>query len=84
MIYFQRSYNKQLFDDAISRMVKAGIKLTSEIEAFKELHKKVEQLKEKRASEDFDDIPDEFLGNIYACGRKTKNKRVILYHLERF
>ena len=45
-------------------MVKAGIKLTSEIEAFKVLNQKVEMLvKDKQElEEDYGDIPEEFQG----------------------
>jgi len=58
----ERSYSKELFDDAVSRMRKACIKTPTEIEQFQELQDKVEKIVvEKRMAEvDYGEIPDEF------------------------
>ncbi|KAJ8320744.1 hypothetical protein KUTeg_002331 [Tegillarca granosa] len=58
----ERSYRKELFDDAINRMRRARIKTEMEIEKFRILQEKVENLViQKQQSEiDFGDIPDEF------------------------
>ena len=60
----QRSYRKELFDDAVARMQKACIKTTHEIELFRSLQSKVDKLVvEKQRSElDYGDIPDEYKG----------------------
>ena len=61
---FQRSYRKELFDDAIARMTRACIKTNMEIEQFKSIQNKVEQLviQKQKAEVDYGDIPDEFRG----------------------
>ena len=58
----ERSYSKELFDDAVSRMRKACIKTPTEIEQFQDLRDKVEKIVvEKRMAEiDYGEIPDEF------------------------
>ena len=58
----ERSYSKELFDDAVSRMRKACIKTPTEIEQFQDLQDKVEKIVvEKRMAEvDYGEIPDEF------------------------
>jgi len=58
----ERSYSKELFDDAVSRMRKACIKTPTEIEQFQDLRDKVERIVvEKRTAEvDYGEIPDEF------------------------
>lgn len=58
----ERSYRKELFDDAIVRMTRANIKSHAQIERFRSLQGKVEDLvKQKREAEvDYGDIPDEF------------------------
>lgn len=58
----ERSYRKELFDDAIARMRRARIKTEQEIEKFRMLQEKVEDLvREKNSAEtDYGDIPDEF------------------------
>ncbi|XP_064642091.1 ubiquitin conjugation factor E4 B-like [Lineus longissimus] len=58
----ERSYKKELFDDAISRMLKANIKTPIEIEQFRHLQDKVEKLvvKKQRSEIDYEDAPDEF------------------------
>ena len=60
----QRSFRKELFDDAIARMMRACIKTNTEIEQFKNLQQRVEQLviQKQKAEIDFGDIPDEFRG----------------------
>lgn len=66
MIFFQRSYRKELFDDAIARMQRANIKTTTEIEKFKSIQDKVEQIVIQKAREerDYGEIPDEFRGKL--------------------
>lgn len=58
----QRSYSKELFDEVISKMRKAGIKSTIAIEKFRLLAEKVEEIvtKNARAEIDYGDAPDEF------------------------
>ncbi|XP_074654460.1 ubiquitin conjugation factor E4 B-like [Tubulanus polymorphus] len=58
----ERSYRKALFDDAISRMVKANIKTESEIAQFRKLQETVEDLVVKKAKmeRDYGEVPDEF------------------------
>lgn len=60
----QRSYSKELFEEVISKMRKAGIKSTIAIEKFKILAEKVEEIvaKNARAEIDYSDAPDEFRG----------------------
>ncbi|KAM8926937.1 ubiquitin conjugation factor E4 B [Pelodytes ibericus] len=58
----QRSYSKDLFEEVISKMRKAGIKSTIAIEKFKLLAEKVEEIvaRNARAEIDYSDAPDEF------------------------
>lgn len=58
----QRSYSKELFEEVISKMRKAGIKSTIAIEKFKLLAEKVEEIvaRNARAEIDYSDAPDEF------------------------
>ena len=58
----ERSYSKELFDDAVARMRKACIKTPTEIEQFQDLQDKVEKIvAEKRMAEvDYGEIPEEF------------------------
>lgn len=58
----ERSYSKELFDDAVARMTRACIKTPTEIEQFQDLRDKVEKIvAEKRMAEiDYGEIPDEF------------------------
>ncbi|XP_038188392.1 ubiquitin conjugation factor E4 B isoform X2 [Arvicola amphibius] len=58
----QRSYSKELFEEVISKMRKAGIKSTIAIEKFRLLAEKVEEIvaKNARAEIDYSDAPDEF------------------------
>ncbi|XP_043919080.1 ubiquitin conjugation factor E4 B isoform X2 [Protopterus annectens] len=58
----QRSYSKELFEEVISKMKKAGIKSTIAVEKFKLLAEKVEEIvaKNARAEVDYSDAPDEF------------------------
>lgn len=62
--HLQRSYSKELFEEVISKMRKAGIKSTIAIEKFKLLAEKVEEIvaKNARAEIDYSDAPDEFRG----------------------
>ena len=61
---FQRSYKKELFDDAIARMTRAQLKPATDVENFRNLQKKVETLviAKQQAEVDLGDIPDEFKG----------------------
>lgn len=63
-LHLQRSYSKELFEEVISKMRKAGIKSTIAIEKFKLLAEKVEEIvaKNARAEIDYSDAPDEFRG----------------------
>ncbi|XP_075459669.1 ubiquitin conjugation factor E4 B isoform X4 [Ascaphus truei] len=58
----QRSYSKELYEEVISKMSKAGIKSTIAIEKFKLLSEKVEEIvaRNARAEIDYSDAPDEF------------------------
>lgn len=58
----ERSYRKELFVDAMSRMDKACIKTQTEIEQFRNLQERVELLviEKQRAEVDYGEIPDEF------------------------
>ncbi|XP_053308120.1 ubiquitin conjugation factor E4 B isoform X1 [Spea bombifrons] len=58
----QRSYSKELFEEVITKMKKAGIKSTIAIEKFKLLAEKVEEIvaRNARAEIDYSDAPDEF------------------------
>lgn len=58
----QRSYSRELFEEVISKMRKAGIKSTIAIEKFKLLLEKVEEIvaKNSQSEMDYSDAPDEF------------------------
>ncbi|XP_020620204.1 ubiquitin conjugation factor E4 B-like [Orbicella faveolata] len=58
----QRSYRKELFDDAAKHLQKTLLKTEAEIYLFKEFAAKVERKAAENASleEDYDDAPDEF------------------------
>ncbi|KAL9970123.1 hypothetical protein ACROYT_G022450 [Oculina patagonica] len=58
----QRSYKKELFDDAAKHLHKTLLKTEAEIYLFKEFAAKVERKAAENASleEDYDDAPDEF------------------------
>lgn len=58
----ERSYKKELFDDAIGRMRRARIKTEQEIDKFRKLQDKVEDLvRDKNLAEtDYGEIPEEF------------------------
>ena len=88
----ERSYSKELFDDAISRMRKACIKTPTEIEQFQDLQDKVEKIVvEKRMAEvDYGEIPDEFRDPLMATlmtdpvilpSGVTMDRPIILRHL---
>lgn len=64
LLSLQRSYSKELFEEVISKMRKAGIKSTIAIEKFKLLAEKVDEIvaKNARAEIDYSDAPDEFRG----------------------
>ncbi|XP_056895728.1 ubiquitin conjugation factor E4 B isoform X1 [Takifugu flavidus] len=58
----QRSYSRELFEEVISKMRKAGIKSSIAIEKFKLLLEKVEEIvaKNSQSEMDYGDAPDEF------------------------
>ncbi|XP_045063053.1 ubiquitin conjugation factor E4 B isoform X3 [Coregonus clupeaformis] len=58
----QRSYSRELFEEVISKMTKAGIKSTIAIEKFKLLSEKVEEIvaRNSQSEMDYSDAPDEF------------------------
>ncbi|XP_056589281.1 ubiquitin conjugation factor E4 B isoform X2 [Triplophysa dalaica] len=58
----QRSYSRELFEEVISKMRKAGIKSTIAIEKFKLLSDKVEEIvaRNSQSEMDYSDAPDEF------------------------
>ena len=62
--YVQRSYRKELFDDALSRMRRARIKTPLDVEAFETLQEKVDALvvEKLRTEVDYGEIPEEFKG----------------------
>ena len=66
VLSWQRSYRKELFDDAVARMTRAKIKTETEIERFRLLQAKVDALvvEKLRAEVDYGEIPDEFRGMI--------------------
>lgn len=63
-LYLQRSYSRELFEEVISKMRKAGIKSTIAIEKFKLLLEKVEEIvaRNSQSEMDYSDAPDEFKG----------------------
>lgn len=75
IIYFslslcvQRSYSRELFEEVISKMRKAGIKSSIAIEKFKLLLEKVEEIvaKNSQSEMDYSDAPDEFKGMSSWC-----------------
>lgn len=62
--FYQRSYSRELFEEVISKMRKAGIKSTIAIEKFKLLSEKVEEIvaRNSQSEMDYSDAPDEFKG----------------------
>lgn len=64
LIFVQRSYSRELFEEVISKMRKAGIKSSIAIEKFKLLLEKVEEIvaKNSQSEMDYSDAPDEFKG----------------------
>lgn len=63
-VSFQRSYSRELFEEVILKMRKAGIKSSIAIEKFKLLSEKVEEIvaKNSQSEMDYSDAPDEFKG----------------------
>lgn len=61
-LLFKRSYNKELFSQAINRMVNANIKTHIEVERFQMLADKVEGIVQQKdeLDVDFGHAPDEF------------------------
>lgn len=69
----QRSYSRELFEEVISKMRKAGIKSSIAIEKFKLLLEKVEEIvaKNSQSEMDYSDAPDEFKGVCFFLSSKT-------------
>lgn len=65
--FLQRSYSRELFEEVISKMRKAGIKSSIAIEKFKLLLEKVEEIvaKNSQSEMDYSDAPDEFKGMFF-------------------
>jgi ubiquitin conjugation factor E4 B len=62
--FFQRSFKKELFEDAANRMERALIKTPSEIEQFRSLAEKANEIaiQNIKREVDYSDAPDEFRG----------------------
>jgi ubiquitin conjugation factor E4 B len=62
--FFQRSFKKELFEDAANRMERALIKTPSEIEQFRSLADKANEIaiQNIKREVDYSDAPDEFRG----------------------
>lgn len=56
----ERSYSKELFEDAVNRMMKAMIKTEMQIMQFQQMAKKVEEIRESNINIDYSDAPEEF------------------------
>lgn len=71
--FVQRSYSRELFEEVISKMRKAGIKSSIAIEKFKLLLEKVEEIvaKNSQSEMDYSDAPDEFKGVCFFFSSKT-------------
>lgn len=80
----QRSYSRELFEEVISKMRKAGIKSSIAIEKFKLLLEKVEEIvaKNSQSEMDYSDAPDEFKGLSSWC-KPVKAARQSVQPLER-
>lgn len=66
-LLFQRSFRKELFDDAASRMERAVIKTPLELERFRDLAKRAAEIviQNQKREIDFSDAPEEFRGIIF-------------------
>jgi ubiquitin conjugation factor E4 B len=64
---FQRSFKKELFDDATTRLERALIKTPPEIEQFKNLAHKANEIaiQNIKREVDYSDAPEEFRGYFY-------------------
>ena len=62
--FTQRSYDEKLFADAVSRMMKANIKSSMELQQFTNLGLRVNGLLASKNQDemDFSEAPDEFRG----------------------
>lgn len=63
---FQRSFRKELFDDAALRMERALIKTPLELEKFRGLSEKAAEIvvQNMKREVDFSDAPEEFRGDL--------------------
>ncbi|EPY84699.1 ubiquitin conjugation factor E4 B isoform 1 [Camelus ferus] len=80
----QRSYSKELFEEVISKMRKAGIKSTIAIEKFKLLAEKVEEIvaKNARAEIDYNPLMDTLMTDPVRLPSGTiMDRSIILRHL---
>ena len=77
----ERSYNDQLFDIAIQRMVKANIKTTAELERFSRLKARIDAIVAQRRQDDDDlgDVPDEFMGKV-VCPTSVQHVHAHIHH----
>ena len=64
MCPFQRSFKKELFNDACSRLERASIKSPEEIDAFRNLAARANDISVQNMKKeiDFNDAPEEFRG----------------------
>ncbi|KAG9353174.1 hypothetical protein JZ751_017750 [Albula glossodonta] len=72
----QRSYSRELFEEVISKMKKAGIKSTIAIEKFKLLSEKVEEIVARNSQSEIDYIP-ELKERIQAWMREKQGGRLL-------
>ncbi|KAG7521279.1 ubiquitin conjugation factor E4 B isoform X2 [Solea senegalensis] len=88
----QRSYSRELFEEVISKMRKAGIKSSIAIEKFKLLSEKVEEIvaRNSQSEMDYSDAPDEFkdplmdtlmTDPVILPSGKVMDRSIILRHL---
>ncbi|XP_058498860.1 ubiquitin conjugation factor E4 B isoform X4 [Solea solea] len=88
----QRSYSRELFEEVISKMRKAGIKSSIAIEKFKLLSDKVEEIvaRNSQSEMDYSDAPDEFkdplmdtlmTDPVILPSGKVMDRSIILRHL---
>ncbi len=68
----QRSYSRELFEEVISKMRKAGIKSSIAIEKFKLLLEKVEEIvaKNSQSEMDYSDADDQMTSQRHSCPLK--------------
>lgn len=77
----QRSYSRELFEEVISKMRKAGIKSSIAIEKFKLLLEKVEEIvaRNSQSEMDYSDAPDEFKGECVCAHHVLLSAHIIYF-----